>query len=182
MWKKLTVTLLSLGVLAILGAVGFQLFGDAVISEIRKGESVVIEVPKQQTETASGMEETVPETIEEVRQYTIKVSNRGGEKEMDYCANGFTEMIHYEGLNGLRMLAQHNNCGGDIILPIEMGDHVVIENDQEYVVTDLRDTTKQITTAAINDMNGKVLLQTCYWRENRMKFVALTPVSEYYAQ
>lgn len=177
MLKKFAIVLVALGTITILGALAFQLFGDKVISEIKKGESTVVTVPTQEFPTLPDAP-TTEDTVE-VREYNIKIANRGGDREMDYCADGFTEMIHYKGLNGLRMLAQHNNCGGDIILPIEMGDRVVIEGDQEYVVTELRDTTKQVDTTAINNMNGTILLQTCYWRENRMKFVALTPLTEF---
>lgn len=99
---------------------------------------------------------------------------------MNYCVGGFTDMIHYEGLNGKQMLSSHNNCGGDILLPMVEGDHVVIEGDQEYVISELRDTSKNITTEAVNDMNGTVLLQTCYYNVQEMKFVALTPVDLYY--
>ena len=178
MLKKFFVGAVILGI----GCIGFwggvQLFGDSIVSEIKKGESVVIQTPAK-VSTEPGAETAPPE---EVRQYTIKISNRGGDKEMDYCASGFTDMIHYKGLDDHQLLAQHNKCGGDIILPMELGDHVVIEGDQEYVITELRDTSKTITTAAINDMDGDVLLQTCYWRENRMKFVALTPADEVYNQ
>lgn len=176
MWKKLAIILTSLGLLTILGVIGFQMFGDNVISEIRKTESKVIQAP----EPATSVTKVAPEEPVTIRQYTIKIANKGGDREMNYCADGFTDMIHYEGLNGKQMLARHNNCGGDILLPIVEGDHVVIEGDQEYVVTELRDTTKHINTGAVNDMNGTVLLQTCYWKDNRMKFVALTPLTEYY--
>lgn len=176
MLKKIGIILISLGLLTLLGIFGFQAFGDNVVSEIRKSESKIITPPEVSEENPA----VAPEEVSPVRQYTIKIANSGGEREMDYCAAGFTEMIHYEGLEGRRMLSSHNNCGGDIILPMVQGDHVVIEGDQEYVITELRDTSKHINTAAVNDMDGTVLLQTCYYRDNRMKFVALTPVTEYY--
>lgn len=167
--KRLSLVLAFLG-LAFIGVwAGVHFFGDTVVSEIHRNQAETIQVPTPKTDKSG-------EKTEEVKRYTVKIANKGGSKEMNYCADGFTEMIYYKGLEGKTLLSRHNNCGGDIVLPMEIGDHVVIENDQEYVVTDLRDTTKQITTAAINDINGAVILQSCYWHENRMKFVALTPV------
>lgn len=174
MLKKFSFILLAIGLLLVATWGGIQLFGDNVVSEIKKSQAETIQVPSSDDVTAK----SVTPQVKDVKRYTIHISNEGGDVEMDYCASGFTEMIHYEGLNDKRLLSQHNNCGGDIVLPMELGDHVVIEGDQEYVITELRDTTKQITTAAINDMNGDVLLQSCYYKDNKMKFVALTPVNK----
>ncbi len=168
--KRLSLVLAFLG-LAFIGVwAGVHFFGDTVVSEIHRNQAETIQVPTQSTE------KSVNQT-EEVKRYTVNIANQGGSKEMDYCADGFTEMIYYEGLEGRTLLSRHNNCGGDIVLPMEVGDHVIIAGDQEYVITELRDTTKETTTAAINNMNGEVILQSCYWHENRMKFVALTPLN-----
>lgn len=180
MLKKIAIILMSLGALTLIGMVVFQTFGDTVISEVRKSESKEITPPSVSDSSNLGKKNSTQDNDATVRQYTIKVSNKGGAREMNYCAGGFTEMIHYEGLNDKRLLSSHNNCGGDIVLPMAQGDHVVIEGDQEYVITELRDTGKRINTGAINDMNGTVLLQSCYYRDNRMKFAALTPIAEYY--
>lgn len=173
MLKKFSFILFTIGLLLIAVWGGIQLFGDNVVSEVRKSQAETIQVPSDDITTKS-----VTPAVKDVKRYTIHISNKGGDTEMDYCASGFTEMIYYQGLNDKRLLSQHNNCGGDIVLPMELGDHVAIEGDQEYVITELRDTTKQINTSAISDMNGEVLLQSCYYKENKMKFVALTPLNK----
>ncbi len=163
--KRLGVILIALGLVALVAWGSVQFAGDKVVTEVRKISTPVVKV-------------TPPEGGEpvEVRKYTVTISNTGGEREMDYCAGGFTEMVNYAGLEGRRLLSAHNNCGGDVILPMEVGDHVIIEGEREYVITELRDTGKSIDTSAVNDMNGEVLLQSCYYEGSSMKFAALTPV------
>lgn len=144
-----------------------QYFGDEIVAEVKKTtESTLIETinPTNPTETI------------QARQYTIKISNTGGETQMDYCAGGFTNMVEYQGVGNKTLLSAHNSCGGDIILPIAMGDHVVIEGQGTYVVTDIRDTPKNAYIEDVENMNGTILVQTCYYEFNRMKFIALTPL------
>jgi hypothetical protein len=170
--KKIAYLLIFLGI-ALLGTWGaINFFGDNIVSEVKKSEAETIEVQKQVSPITPAIE-----TVE-VKRYTIHISNEGGEPEMDACANGFTNMTVYKNLGEHKLLSQHNHCGGDIIIPMEQDDHVIIEGDQEYVITELRETTKTSRTSEIKDMNGEVILQSCYYRENRMKFVALTPVEK----
>lgn len=170
--KRLSLILAFLGVAFVGVWFGINFFGDTVTSEIHRSQAETIKIPVPSSSTVNPEPKT-----EEVKRYTISIANKGGIEEMDDCAAGFTEMIYYEGLENKTLLSSHNKCGGDIVLPMEVGDHVIISGDKEYVITELRDTTKDTTTSAINNMNGKVILQSCYWHENRMKFVALTPLS-----
>lgn len=169
--RKVSFIFLILSIICFAVYAGYQLFADQIVTETRKAQAETIEVP---------VSPSAPETVKEVKRYTIKVSNKGGAKEMDYCAGGFTEMTTYTGLTDKKILSAHNNCGGDIILPVEAGDHVLIEGDKEYVVTEIRDTSKTVTTHEVDDMNGVLLIQTCYYsyaQANTMKFVALQPVT-----
>lgn len=170
---------MGLGTLAILSVFLFPLVGDNVIGEYRKHtESVIIEVTKAPSETPSAEEAVPPQEIIQVRQYSISVTNSGGQRELDACTGGFTEMLDQEDLDEKTLLSAHNNCRGDVILPIVVGDRVVIENRGVFEVIDSRDTRKKATSDEISDMNGEILLQTCYYREDRMKFLALTPISD----
>lgn len=164
--RRLGFILLALGVAILVTWGGVQFIGDAVVTEVRKASTPVVEV----TPPEGG--EPIP-----VRQYTVSIVNSGGEREMDYCSGGFTEMTEYDGLEGRRLASAHNNCGGDIILPMEVGDHVIIEGQGEFVISETRDTSKSIDTSAISNMNGTLLLQTCYYKADAMKFVALTPIN-----
>lgn len=87
-------------------------------------------------------------------------------------------MLDQRGLAEKMLLSAHNNCRGDVILPIVVGDRVEIEGRGVFEVTDSRDTRKKATSDEVSDMNGEILLQTCYYREDRMKFLALTPTSD----
>lgn len=171
--KKLSFTLIFLGLIcfAIYGV--YQVFADQIATETRKAQAETIEIAPPQGATNT----LTPVTV---KRYTVKVSNTGGAEQMDYCAGGFTRMTTYTGLTGKEILSAHNNCGGDIVLPMETGDHVLIEGDKEYVVTEIRDTPKTVTTHEVDDMDGVILLQTCYYswsKTNTMKFVSLQPVS-----
>jgi hypothetical protein len=179
--KKLGIAIMTLGVLLLAGYGIFHFMGDAVVSEIRKNtDSTIVQVPapasaSSETSEASSPDNAPPATVD-VRQYTIRVTNEGGEEAMDACSGGFTRMLGYEGLEEKEMLSAHNNCGGDVILPIEVGDRVVIEGQGTYTVQETRDTGKTIYTDAVVDMNGSILVQTCYYQDQTMKFLALAPV------
>lgn len=177
------------GVLGMGAVYAFEANQDQMVTEQLRDAAPVIEalpeptqLPEPSTSSSptpapSTPAEPAPEPEPVVRQYTITISNSGGGAEMDECLGGFTEMTVYQGLGDKRLLSAHNICGGDVVLAMELGDHVIIEGEGEYVITDTRDTPKKTTTEAIHDMDGSVLLQTCYHHENKMKFVALTPVA-----
>lgn len=169
MVKKISVTFLTIGSLLIVFLTLYFFLEDEIRAEYKKQEAALINVQPLPDERNGETGNNVT-----VRQYTVHVSNMGGDPEMDLCADGFTEMTTYTTLEPKRLLSQHNRCGGDIVLPMLIGDHVIIENEGEYVITDLKDTPKQSTVDAIKNMNGDVLLQSCYYEGDKMKFVALT--------
>lgn len=109
---------------------------------------------------------------------TVTLGATGGVPELDGCDGTFTEMSSYEHEGVPPVWAAHNNCHGDVLLPWETGQRVQVEgSDQVYEVVDIRHTPK--TWATIDDLvglGGSFALQTCFYGEDRMKFVGLEPV------
>lgn len=103
----------------------------------------------------------------------------GGQAELDLCDGTFTHTDLY-GTSQPPVWAAHNNCGGDVILPWETGQEIAVSFDGTvtmYRVVETRDTPKKgATTEDLAGIGGELLLQTCYYGENRMKFLALSPV------
>ncbi|WP_157749875.1 hypothetical protein [Microbacterium sp. TPU 3598] len=103
----------------------------------------------------------------------------GGQAELDRCDGTFTHTDLY-GTTQPPVWAAHNNCGGDVILPWEIGQEIAVTINgvsTTYRVVETRDTPKKgATTADLAGIGGELLLQTCYYGENRMKFLALDPV------
>lgn len=106
----------------------------------------------------------------------IRLGPEGGLIELDLCDGTFTEMVSYR-MDGVPPLyAAHNNCGGDILLGWEIGDRVRIEgSDTVYTVVEERHTPKWSHIEKLVGMSGEIVLQTCYYGENRMRFLALAP-------
>jgi hypothetical protein len=74
--------------------------------------------------------------------------------------------------------AAHNNCGGDVLLPWEEGQRIQFEgDDQVYEVVDIRYTPKiWASTSDLVGLGGELALQSCFYGEDRMKFIGLDPV------
>ena len=104
---------------------------------------------------------------------------KGGKRELDRCDGTFIEMGSYE-TEGLQpVYAAHNNCKGDVILPLNTGDIVEVKGRGLHTITDIRYTKKTwSTTDDIMDMTGDFIVQSCFYGENRMKFMGLTPVDQ----
>ncbi|WP_454860953.1 hypothetical protein [Promicromonospora soli] len=75
--------------------------------------------------------------------------------------------------------AAHNSCDGDAILPWETGQNIRIEgSDQVYEIVDIRYTPKiWATTHDLVGLDGDLTLQTCFYGEDRMKFIGLRSVT-----
>lgn len=106
----------------------------------------------------------------------VRLSGPGDVAALDSCDGSFVEMTSY-GTEIIPVYAAHNNCGGDEIHPWQTGQLVHVEGRPDtFVVVDVRDTPKKwVTTEALVGLQGSFALQTCYYGENRMKFVALEP-------
>ena len=107
----------------------------------------------------------------------IRLGVRGGKRELDRCDGSFIEMASYE-TEGLQpVFAAHNNCKGEVLLPLKIGELVEVKGHGLHVITDIRYTKKTwSTTNDIMDMTGDFIVQSCFYGENRMKFIGLTPV------
>lgn len=103
----------------------------------------------------------------------------GGVTELERCDGTFTRMVAY-GATQPPVWAAHNDCDGDVILPWETGRDVTLTVDgtpATYRVVDTRDTRKKgANTGDLAGIGGDLVLQTCYYDEDRMKFIGLTPI------
>lgn len=109
---------------------------------------------------------------------TVKLGVKGGMKELDRCDGTFTEMSSYEHEGVPPVWAAHNNCSGDVLLPWKLGQRIRLNNGQVYQIVDIRVTKK--TWATVDDLvglGGQLALQSCFYGEDRMKFIGLAPVS-----
>ncbi|WP_203136996.1 hypothetical protein [Microbacterium sp. JZ31] len=140
----------------------------------------------QAVEKAYGEARTaVIQQVDQVRQDvfselpSVALGARGGIPELDRCDGTFTEMLSYEREDVPPVWAAHNNCAGDVILGWGGGQQVRIDGrDEIYEVTDIRYTSKiWSSTDDLVGLGGELALQTCFYGEDRMKFVALTEVS-----
>ncbi|MCS3442368.1 hypothetical protein [Microbacterium phyllosphaerae] len=107
----------------------------------------------------------------------IRLGAEGGMVELDHCDGTFTEMISYR-IDGVPPLfAAHNNCGGDVILGWEIGQRVRVDgSDVVYEVVEERHTPKWSNVEELVGMSGEFMVQTCFYGENKMRFLALAPV------
>jgi hypothetical protein len=137
----------------------------------------------QVTERAYGVAQGAVETIQTTVVGSVPVVHLGavgGLAQMDACTGKFTEMRAYEIPGVPPVWAAHNICGGDIVLTWALGQLVDIEHDgvtRRYRVVDIRYTGKHYTPiASLVGLGGQLALQSCFYGENRMKFVGLDPV------
>ncbi len=108
---------------------------------------------------------------------TIRLGGEGGMVELDHCDGTFTEMVSYRIDDVLPLFAAHNNCGGDVILGWDLGQRVMVEgSDVVYEVVEERHTPKWSNVEALAGMTGEFMVQTCFYGENRMRFLSLAPV------
>lgn len=106
----------------------------------------------------------------------VVLGGEGDMSDLDGCTGEFTEMISYR-VDGIPPLfSAHNNCGGDIILGWELGQRVRIAgSDVVYEVVEERHAPQPSGAERLEGMSGELVLQTCYYGETRMRFLALTP-------
>ena len=163
-WLKRLLTVLAvLLILTGLGLIAGTLFfpdeAEKVAGEVRIATTQTIQ-------KAKGQEHPV-----------IRLGVKGGKRELDRCDGSFIEMASYE-TEGLQpVYAAHNVCKGEVVLPLEMGELVEVKGHGLHVITDIRYTKKTwSTTNDIMDMTGDFIVQSCFYGENRMKFIGLTPV------
>lgn len=107
----------------------------------------------------------------------IRLGGEGDLAELDACDGTFTELVSYRSDGVLPLFAAHNNCGGDIILGWDLGQQVRVEgSDVVYEVVEERHTPRWSNTERLQGMRGEFMVQTCYYGENRMRFLSLAPL------
>lgn len=105
-----------------------------------------------------------------------------GEAALDNAGwREFIELTDYRGVDIPPVFAAHNNHGGDILLNWEIGQrvHVTDENGDRagvYEVAGDRFTPKWGPVTQLAGMTGDLILQSCFYGEDRMRFVELTRV------
>lgn len=107
----------------------------------------------------------------------------GGERQLGWCNGDFIEMTpyHHEGVPPV--WAAHNNCGGDVILPLQIGDQIDLLKggvSTRHEVVDVRELPKRRSSPEVLvGLGGALALQTCFYggSDVPMKFVGLSPVA-----
>jgi len=107
----------------------------------------------------------------------------GGKSVLNRCDGTFTEMTAYERDGVPPVWAAHNDCGGDIVLPLAIGDEIDLVHDgstERYRIIDIRETPKVwVTTEALIGLKGELALQSCFYggTDVPMKFLGLERVA-----
>jgi len=108
---------------------------------------------------------------------TIRLGGVGGRRALDRCDGTFIEMRSYRMANVPPVYAAHNVCGGDEILTWKVGDTVAIAGrDTLYRVVEKRHTPKWSMVTKLRGMKGELVVQTCYYGQNKMRFLGLEPL------
>ncbi|MFV0375590.1 hypothetical protein [Microbacterium sp.] len=127
-------------------------------------------------------------TVEQARQAvtgerpTVTLGATGGIVQVNACDGTFTEMTSYRRDRIPPVWAAHNNCGGDAILPLEVGDTVdVVKGGTTavYRVVEVREmSTVWRPVTDLEGLAGEFALQTCFYggSDVPMKFVGVEPV------
>ena len=128
-------------------------------------------------ETKVAVEQVVEDTVAPAEYPTIRLGGVGGRKALDRCNGKFIEMRSYRMRDVPPVYAAHNVCGGDVILRWKVGDTVRIDGrDTLYRVVEKRHTPKWSLVTKLRGMKGELVVQTCYYGQNKMRFLGLEPI------
>lgn len=106
----------------------------------------------------------------------VTLGASGTAADLDLCDGTFTEMVDYDAEGVPPVWAAHNKCGGDVILPWSVGQHLVIDS-QEYEVVDMMTVPKFTSTVDdVAGLEGMLALQTCLYGDPQIRFVGVAPV------
>ncbi|MGO1266529.1 MAG: hypothetical protein ACTMIY_07855 [Microbacterium gubbeenense] len=139
-------------------------------------------VEKVYGDTKTKVQDTVASVQQDVFDElpTVTVGARGGWAVGDRADGTSTNMTSPGGVGTPPPAAAHNNCKGDVLLGWEEGQQVHIEGrDEVYEVVEIRYTSKiWNSTEELVGLQGDIALQSCFYGEDRMKFVGLEPVHD----
>jgi len=168
--KRGGIVLGALGGLLIVGG-GALLVG--ILFQPEAVEKVYGETKTKVQDTVASVQQNVFDDLP-----TVTLGVNGGIAEVDRCDGTFTIMDSYAGEGIPETAAAHNNCGGDVLLGWEEGQQIQIEGrDEVYEVVEIRYTSKiWNSTDELVGLQGDIALQSCFYGEDRMKFVGLEPV------
>lgn len=118
---------------------------------------------------------TVGDQEHPVFKWMTFVANSGGQEAVDACLGGLTDMTVQANLTQsyLGYFPIHNECGGEQILNLAIGDQVFIDGYGAFEVIQLRDVEQGDTTRALAGLGGQILVQTCHDTGLEMRVVAL---------
>lgn len=95
------------------------------------------------------------------REWTIVIDTTGYQPEIDACL-----WVRMDLRAAAPIVGAHNNCGGEIVLEMALGDTVLLSGaalDGRYTVMTSRDAHAGDNAAvATSGMEAEVILQTCY--------------------
>lgn len=157
----------SLAGLLILGGVGLSVATTAF--------------PDETTQAYGQVQQAVGKVrVEALHEIPIAKLGASGDKTLlGRCDGTFSQMLTYSTVGVPPAWAAHNHCGGDIVLPLALGDKVDIVKagtTTRYVVVDIRETPKVwVTTKRLVGLKGDLALQSCFYggTDVPMKFVGL---------
>lgn len=176
-------------VIAVIALIGGLLVATLILLVVQPGlaqaqgdaskstRQLVDDQPKDAPEgTGVGLSEEIAATL---TPDSVSLGATGGEAELKRCDGTFTHLTAYGAGLATPVWAAHNNCGGDVVLSWVIGQQVTVttgDTSATYVVVDARETSKtKGKTEDLIGMTGLLLLQTCYYGEDRMRFVGLDP-------
>lgn len=114
---------------------------------------------------------------------TIQLGPEGGKRALDNAPDKtFIEMTSYRIPDVPPVYAAHNNRGGDIILGWKINQQVTVIDRNgiagTYVVVEERQTPKWANVEKLAGMRGPIVVQTCFYGKNLMRFLSLVPLAE----
>lgn len=155
--------------------------GAAIVAAAFAVGTTTIVAPEVVERAYGVVQVTVAKVVNSVALPEARLGATGGQRELDRFDGTFTRMVAYDREGVPPVWAAHNNAGGDVVLPLEIGDEIVVMDAggaaSIHRVVDVRVTAKYgVTSEELVGLGGDVALQSCFFGEPRMRFVGLQPV------
>ncbi|MDR2723073.1 MAG: SH3 domain-containing protein [Cellulomonadaceae bacterium] len=105
--------------------------------------------------------------------WAATVTNEGGSAEVDACSSGLTRFTAIEKDLGIPYYAMHSICGGDLILELEVGEHIMID-DATYTVAWIDNYELFGSTELLDGITADAIVHTCDLAHGKARLVGLT--------